>query len=110
MIALSLSQIAPLLEAEMFGGDASFGSVSSDTRTLTPGDLFVALQGTNFDGHDYLETARERGAVAVLVSRAISGGLPGLRVRDTKIALGRLAAFWRQHSAAPLIGVTGSNG
>jgi len=110
MIEFRLSQICLMLEAELIGSDASFSSVSTDTRTIAPGDLFVALEGPNFDGHAYLESARESKAAAVMVSHAPVMGLPGLLVKDTRIGLGRLAALWRKQSGAPLIAVTGSNG
>lgn len=110
MIAFALSRLCPLLEGELVGGDAEFSSVSTDTRTIAPGDLFVALKGPNFDGYDYLERAVESGAAAVMVSRPPPAGLSGLIVKDTRIALGRLAALWRAQCNAPLIAVTGSNG
>jgi UDP-N-acetylmuramoyl-tripeptide--D-alanyl-D-alanine ligase len=105
-----LSEVADRLEAMHMGGDAAFDSVSTDTRTLEPGDLFVALTGPRFDGHDYLERARALGAPGFMVSRSHSLDMPTLMVADTGIGLGRLAALWRQASHAPLIAVTGSNG
>ncbi|HFD78768.1 MAG TPA: UDP-N-acetylmuramoyl-tripeptide--D-alanyl-D-alanine ligase [Gammaproteobacteria bacterium] len=110
MIAMSLSRAAEILEAERSGADVEFRGVSTDTRTLEPGNLFVALQGPNFDGHDYLQQAFAGGAVAALLGRGDAGGLPQLLVGDTRLALGRLAAAWRSTLGLPLIGVTGSNG
>ncbi|MCB1759331.1 MAG: UDP-N-acetylmuramoyl-tripeptide--D-alanyl-D-alanine ligase [Gammaproteobacteria bacterium] len=110
MIALSLSQCARPLQAELYGEDVSFSAVSTDTRNLAAGDLFVALKGPRFDGHAYLQQARERGAVAAMVSDAPATGMPSLLLQDTRVGLGRLAALWRERSAVPLIGVTGSNG
>lgn len=110
MIAVRLAALCTPLQAELIGGDVEFSSVSTDTRSLAPGDLFVALKGPNFDGHDYLETARESGAAAVMVSRPPPVGLSGLLVKDTRVGLGRLARHWRELSHAPLIAVTGSNG
>ncbi|MFM1891174.1 MAG: UDP-N-acetylmuramoyl-tripeptide--D-alanyl-D-alanine ligase, partial [Pseudomonadota bacterium] len=77
---------------------------------LQPGDLFVALIGAHFDGHDYLDVAAQRGACAALVSREQLHRLPQLVVDDTLQALGRLALLWREHARARVIAVTGSNG
>ncbi len=83
----------------------------SDTRTLQPGDLFIALRGERFDAHDFLAQAQERGALAALAEHGLSEtGLPGLQVPDTRVALGQLAAAWRKRFTLPMIAVTGSNG
>ncbi|MEO8278214.1 MAG: UDP-N-acetylmuramoyl-tripeptide--D-alanyl-D-alanine ligase [Ideonella sp.] len=85
--------------------------VHSDSRSLQPGDLFVALRGERFDAHEYLEQARAAGAVAALAERGIeAAGLAGLQVADARRALGELAAQWRRRMSLPLIAVTGSNG
>ena len=110
MIAFTLSRLCMPLAGELIGCDTEFRAVSTDTRTIAPGDLFVALKGPNFDGHDYLEKAAECGAAAAIVSRPAPAGLSALIVKDTRIALGRLAALWRKQCIAPLIAVTGSNG
>ena len=90
-------------------GDATFSGVTTDSRAIAPGDLFVALKGDRFDGHDYVGQARARGAVAALVSRPVAGG-PCVVADDTRLALGRLAADWRARFALPLVALTGSNG
>ena len=85
--------------------------VHTDTRTLQPGDLFVALRGARFDAHDFLPQARAQGAVAVVAERGLeAAGLPGIEVPDSTAALGALAAGWRAQFTLPLIAVTGSNG
>ena len=85
--------------------------VHSDTRTLQPGDLFVALKGERFDAHDFLPQARAAGAVAALAERGpAEAGLPGLQVATRARALRRLAAAWRARMQLALIAVTGSNG
>lgn len=85
--------------------------VHTDTRSLQPGDLFVALQGERFDAHDYLPQARGTGAVAALAERGLAqAGLPGVEVPDARVALGELARLWRESLDLPLIAVTGSNG
>ncbi len=105
-----LREAADALDGEWSGGDAAFTAVSTDTRQLPPGALFVALTGPNFDGHDFVAVARERGACAALVSRPVDDPLPQMRVADTRLALGRLAATWRSRFRRPLIALTGSNG
>jgi UDP-N-acetylmuramoyl-tripeptide--D-alanyl-D-alanine ligase len=85
--------------------------VHTDTRTLRAGDLYVALRGERFDGHDFLAQAREAGAVAALAERGLAeAGLPGVEVPDSRHALGELARRWRAGFDLPLIAVTGSNG
>ncbi|MFM6996219.1 MAG: UDP-N-acetylmuramoyl-tripeptide--D-alanyl-D-alanine ligase [Limnohabitans sp.] len=89
--------------------------VHTDTRTLQPGDLFVALRGERFDANAFIAQAAAQGAVAVLcepagADAAAAAGCPALLVPDTRAALGQLAAHWRQGFAGPLIAVTGSNG
>jgi UDP-N-acetylmuramoyl-tripeptide--D-alanyl-D-alanine ligase len=92
-------------------GEVSVERVHSDTRTLQPGDLFVALKGEHFDANDFLGEAQSKGAVAAIAHRGkLPPGLPGIEVDDTKLALGSLAAGWRAQFALPLIAVTGSNG
>ncbi len=110
MMALSLSQAAQVLGAFQRGNDVTFHGVSTDTRTLSEGNLFVALQGPNFDGHDYLQQAQGCGAAAAVVRQAPDLDLPVLEVPDTRIALGQLAAWWRSRFSTPCIGITGSNG
>ncbi|HEB97018.1 MAG TPA: UDP-N-acetylmuramoyl-tripeptide--D-alanyl-D-alanine ligase [Sedimenticola thiotaurini] len=110
MIQHSLSDLAPALDARHIGPDASFTAVSTDTRTLRPGELFVALQGPRFDGHEHLAEAEAKGAAAVMVSRRPGVALPGLLLEDTRRGLGRLAALWRRSYRGPVVAVTGSNG
>mgnify|MGYP000972611223 CR=1 FL=1 len=107
---LRLSEAARLLNGEVAGSDMIFTAVSTDSRRLPVGALFVALTGPNFDGHDFVTAARERGAVAALVSRPVADPLPQLQVTDARLALGRLAAAWRTRFIGPLIALTGSNG
>ncbi len=94
-------------------GDASgrIHGVATDTRTMTPGCLFVALRGARFDGHAFLRDAASQGAVAALTDRPREPGWPQcLVVPDTRNALGRLAAYWRRKMPAKVLAVTGSNG
>ncbi|KON81069.1 UDP-N-acetylmuramoyl-tripeptide--D-alanyl-D-alanine ligase [Azoarcus sp. PA01] len=93
-----------------------FSSVGTDSRNITAGQLFVALRGERFDGHEFVAQAAAEGAAAALVDARWAGTqpepspLPLLVVDDTRLALGRLAAYWRARFELPVIGVTGSNG
>ena len=107
---MMLSDVIKAVDGKLLGDDVSFRSVSTDTRTLEQGDLFVALQGPRFDAHDYIEEARMKGAIAAMVSRRVKSELPLLLVADTRMGLGRLAAAWRARYTIPMIAVTGSNG
>ncbi|MBI5924262.1 MAG: bifunctional UDP-N-acetylmuramoyl-L-alanyl-D-glutamate--2,6-diaminopimelate ligase MurE/UDP-N-acetylmuramoyl-tripeptide--D-alanyl-D-alanine ligase MurF [Aquabacterium sp.] len=111
MMTLGLAH--ELLPGSVLSGDPAtpIARVHTDTRTVQPGDLFVALRGERFDAHDFLPQAKAAGAVAVLAQHGVDTcGLPGLIVPDTRAALGWLASGWRARFDIPLIGVTGSNG
>ncbi len=108
-----LSQAAQVLGAKMLGDDVRFTSVSTDSRKIEQGNLFIALRGENFDGAAFVAGAARDGAVAVMVNTGSFDGnapCPVLLVEDTRLALGRLAAHWRAQFAIPLVGLTGSNG
>lgn len=109
-----LSQAAAVLEAKLIGADVEFGAVSTDSRAISAGDLFVALQGDKFDGSQFVALSAEKGAVAALVNAGSYHGEPVpcslLLVKDTRLALGRLAGYWREQFKIPVVGVTGSNG
>ncbi len=89
-----------------------FAAISTDTRTLGPGALFVALRGERFDGHDHLEEARDRGAIAAIVRRGAPAvpGLAPIEVDDTLRAYGLLARERRKEIKGPVVAVTGTNG
>ncbi len=109
--ALRLSELLVALDARLVGADALFSAVSTDSRKIEPGQLFIALSGPNFDGHDYLAAVAVKGAVAALVEREVAGvELPQLVVADTRVALGQLGAINRQAYQGPLAAVTGSSG
>jgi UDP-N-acetylmuramoyl-tripeptide--D-alanyl-D-alanine ligase len=110
MIRFSLSQLVDLLGGRMLDGDATFAAVSSDSRRIRTGDLFVALRGPRFDGHDYVAQAAADGAAAVMIERECPVDLPRFLVPDTTLGLGRLAGAWRRRARTPLAAVTGSNG
>lgn len=120
-----LSQAAQVLDGRIVGDDVRFSAVSSDSRKIVRGDLFVALRGEHFDGYHFAATAAQAGAAAALVNadsyeeRLASGkeqeavlapGIPLLLVKDTRLALGHLAAWWRRQFDIPVVAITGSNG
>lgn len=109
-----LSQIAKGIGANWVGPDFTVNAVSIDTRTLSPKDLFVAIEGERTDGHEYLEQACQKGALAVVVNHkkpiTFEMPIPVLVVEDTTVALGQMAALWRSKMPAAVIGITGSCG
>lgn len=111
-IMTNLQQAAGWMAGARISGDAArtFSRVHTDSRTVEPGDLFVALKGERFDAHDFLPDVLARGAAAVLVSRESGLDVPALIVPDTRIGLGELGAGWRRQFTPPTVAVTGSNG
>ena len=112
---MMVQEVARVLHAKWHGEDVLFTGVSTDSRTVKRGDLFVALSGKNFDGHKFVARAKEKGAVAAMVSQesAIKSQdleVPMILVKDTRLGLGQLAAYWRGRFTIPLVAVTGSNG
>lgn len=107
---MALQQAADILNGTLQGTDARFSSVSTDTRRLKKGDLYIALQGENFDGHDFIDQAAAGGAVGAIVHRDVVTDLSCIKVEDTRLALGQLAAAWRLEFDGKVVAVTGSNG
>ncbi len=114
---MSVQQATQWLASAHLVGDGQAGvqRVHTDTRSIAPGDLFVALRGEHFDANTFLHEAQQRGAVAVLCHAGLDAahypvGLPRIEVADTTLALGQLAAAWRAQFSVPVIAVTGSNG
>jgi len=109
---MNLAQAATVLGGELRGCDVRFLNVCTDSRTLQSGDLFVALRGERYDGHDFVDKAAAAGAVAALIDREHqqTARLPVAAVDDTTVALGALAAHWRRQFNIPMIAVAGSNG
>lgn len=110
MISVTLSQLAEILRGELKGADLTLDAVTTDTRKVTPGCLFVALKGERFDAHDFADKAQESGAGALLVSRPLDTNLPQLIVKDTRLAFGELAAWVRAQVSARVVALTGSSG
>jgi UDP-N-acetylmuramoyl-tripeptide--D-alanyl-D-alanine ligase len=111
MIRGSLEQIAASIAGAHVTRDAYFQGVSTDSRQVMPGSLFVALRGERFDAHDFLGQLAGNPVAAVVVERLPENyPLPAVVVPDTLAALGRIGLFWRRRFTIPVIGVTGSNG
>jgi len=106
----SLASAADCMNGMLRGDDHGFAGVSTDTRTLRDGELFFALQGPNFNGRDYLTTAKANGAAGAVVSAFVDEEISQIKVDDTRKALGRFGAMWRQQHDVTVIGITGSNG
>jgi UDP-N-acetylmuramoyl-tripeptide--D-alanyl-D-alanine ligase len=109
---MQLAEAAAALGGRTSGADVLLTGVSTDSRSLRAGDLFVALRGERFDGHDFLKAAAAASAAAAMVDAAYRGEypLPALVVSDTRRSLGDLARYWRARFAPVLIAITGSNG
>lgn len=110
-VMMSLSEAATAVDGTLTGEDRGFSAVSTDTRAIRSGDLFVALKGERFDGAAFVSQAIETGAAGVLVStEAGTSASPCIRVAEPRLALGKLASDWRKRFRIPVIAVTGSNG
>jgi len=116
---MTINEIAGAIQGRVIQGDGAVkvAGVSTDTRHIRPGDLFVALAGERYDAHDFLSQAVGGGAAGLVVSREIPGGVPGvcqdmpvISVRDTLVALQQLARYNREKFDGPVVAVTGSNG
>ena len=107
---LQLSDIATAVQGELIGTDIAVNGVGIDTRTLQAGDLYVAIKGKQFDGHDFVDKAQQAGAIAILVEQRINTELPQIVAKNSHLALAELAGFWRKQLAVQVVGVTGSNG
>jgi len=109
---MTLAEAARVLQGRVQGQSLRFSGVTTDSRAVNAGDLFVALKGERFDGHTYVQEAARRGASGALTSQLVTGALPvpQVLVADTRRALGKLAAYWRERHPLPLVALTGSNG
>ncbi len=107
---MQLSEIAKVLNTVHVGLDTTITSIGTDSRNIKSGQLFVAIKGERFDGNQYAKEAIEKGASAALISDQTVRIEPSITVVDTKIALGKLAHYWRNRFACPVVAVTGSSG
>ena len=112
---MTVREAALDIDADWNGLDAYFSGVCTDSRTVRKGDLFVALSGETFDGHKFVTSAIDQGAVAAMIKGqtgddGLMSDKPLIRVDNTRLGLGRLASAWRKRFAVPLVAITGSNG
>lgn len=110
MIAVTLEWIADQLQGQLTGESRTVTGVSTDTRTIAQGDVFLALVGPNFNGHEFIEVAESKGAVALITSQPVQTSLPTILVEDTKLALGALGAAVKAKVAPKTVAITGSSG
>jgi len=106
----TLRDAATAIGGQLAGEDRPYGAVATDSRTLAPGSLFVALRGPNFDGGDFVAAAAARGAIGAIVEHAVPNELPQVVVPDALRALQQLAHAWRAQFQLPIVAVAGSNG
>ena len=107
---MRLSELALITGGRLRGADADFDGVNIDSRSVQPGQLFVAIPGPRFDGHDFVAQVAAQGVPGAMVTRLVDCDLTQVEVADSRHALGRLAAAWRDRSAVRVVGITGSNG
>ncbi len=110
MILMTLAEIAEMTRGELLGENISISGVGIDTRTLNAGDLYIAIQGDQFDGHDFVEIAVEQGACAIVCTRKMAVNIPQIIVTDTRLALAELAGAVRNKLKVKVCAITGSNG
>ena len=105
-----LSTAAGFMDGVLHGADRAFDGVSTDTRRLKTGELFVALTGPNYDGGDFVGKALGAGAAGAVVRALVGEDIAQITVDDTRSALGRLGRSWRERHDLTVVGITGSNG
>jgi len=110
MIAFTLQQLAGITGGTLSGADLTIDAVTTDTRKITAGCLFIALKGDRFDAHDFAADAVNAGAAALLVSQRLPVDVAQVVVTDTRLALGKIAGWVRQQASARVVALTGSSG
>ena len=105
-----LSDVAAATGGKLIGADREFSRVNQDSRKLAKDELFIAIKGENFDGHEFIGQAEKLGAAGALVQQQVKSELPQVLVQDTRKALGLYGSHWRKQFKLPLVGVTGSSG
>lgn len=111
MITLfTLSQLANITRGQLYGSDIRINHLTIDTRQLKPSDVYVALKGKNFDGHDFAIEAEKLGASALMTEKLLDVQIPQIVVPDTRVALGEIAKYIRETYSIPTVAITGSNG
>ena len=106
----TLSFAADAMNGTLHGGDRNFEGVSTDSRTIREGELFIALSGPNFDGNKFVNQASNKGAAGAIVASLVGEDIAQIEVEDTKLALGQLGAAWRDQHSVTVVAITGSNG
>lgn len=106
----TLSFAAAAMNGTLHGDDRNFQGISTDSRTIQEGELFVALSGPNFDGGEFVSHACRKGAAGAIVASLVDEDIPQIKVEDAKLALGQLGAAWRDRHSVTVVGITGSNG
>ena len=106
----TLAAAAESMQGVLQGEDREFRGINTDTRAVHSDALFFALQGPNFDGHDYVAAAATKAAAGAVVSRHQDIDIPQIEVDDVRRALGRFGAAWRDAHDVTVVGITGSNG
>lgn len=106
----SLAVAAETMQGVLHGSDRAFEGLSTDSRTIREGELFIALSGPNFDGNKFVGQAHGKGAAAAVVNTLTDDDIAQIEVEDTRLALGQLTASWLHRHSASVVGITGSNG
>lgn len=110
MIPVSTQVLADAIGAKLIGEASIVDTVSTDTRSIQEGSLFIALVGERFDAHDFCQQAKEKGAGALLVNRPVKVDIPQILVNDTRLALGEIASWVHQQCDVETLAITGSCG
>ncbi|WP_278405066.1 Mur ligase domain-containing protein, partial [Pseudoalteromonas ruthenica] len=110
MIAMDLNWLSDTLGCAYQGENCAVENINTDTRSLCAGEVFLALKGPNFDGHQFIDVAEQQGAVALIVEHPVDSSLPQLIVADTRLALGQIGAAVKAQVAPKTIAITGSVG
>ena len=110
MIRMTLARAADAIDGRCIGDDVEFIGCSTDSRTMKKDNLFIAIKGEHFDGHDFIEQVEARGAAALMLEKNVDHAKPVIRVKDTRKAMGLLARAWREQLGIPVVAITGSNG
>jgi len=110
MIPLTLSTIANAVDGKLIGDNITINNITTDSRFLQKGDLFLALKGPNFDGHTFSQQAENEGCLALIVDHEVDSSLPQIIVKDTLQALGKIGAYVKNAVAPKTVAITGSSG
>ena len=107
---MTMSELEAVVNGKRIGANSGIMSIGSDSRQVVGGELFVALRGEQYDGHQFVTEALRKGAIGALVDNQIDTDIPQVVVNDTELSLGKLASNWRLRFDCPVVAVTGSNG